>query len=243
MQNNAKYLARYFQDKKSKSFLFGNCSATAACELIGQIFGASGFHPNLLHIASVNNKIPVDDVRKINSFLSTTSYVDQPKIVLIDRAEYLNLSASNALLKCLEEPGRNAYFILLTNNHKGLLKTIQSRCVYVGFDGAEPVSSALYKDVLGALSTGAVFKVVDKYINKKEVGVVEFGECVKTIVHQVVTMPSVHDEISKLAALKSREEWVELYFKLNRLFADTKTLNLSAYNNAVLGLFMVGAKA
>ena len=70
----------------------------------------------------------IDNVRKINRFLSQKPYSHQSKIILIKNADSLQVEAQNALLKNLEEPGENNYFILTTDHPNSLLPTILSRC-------------------------------------------------------------------------------------------------------------------
>ena len=40
----------------------------------------------------------------------------------------MNINSINALLKTLEEPGKNIFFILINNNKK-ILETLKSRCL------------------------------------------------------------------------------------------------------------------
>ena len=81
-----------------------------------------------------NNKetIRIDQVRNIKIFLSQKSIESEKKIVLIIDAHLLNESASNCLLKTLEEP-TNGIFILLTSRLNLLLDTIISRCQLIRF--------------------------------------------------------------------------------------------------------------
>ncbi len=55
------------------------------------------------------------------------------KILLIDNAHRMTISAQNALLKTLEEPSRKGFVILVTHQPGQLLGTIISRCVRVHF--------------------------------------------------------------------------------------------------------------
>ena len=52
------------------------------------------------------------------------------KIVFIKQADLMSIEAQNSLLKILEEPGKNNYFILHANNKYKLLPTILSRCIH-----------------------------------------------------------------------------------------------------------------
>tara|TARA_X000000368_G_scaffold45242_1_gene32507 strand:- start:62 stop:718 length:657 start_codon:yes stop_codon:yes gene_type:complete len=53
------------------------------------------------------------------------------KFIIIDSADDMNLNASNALLKILEEPKKNTYFLLISHHPSILLPTIKSRCFKV----------------------------------------------------------------------------------------------------------------
>ena len=72
-------------------------------------------------------------VRNLLKFLRNTTYENNLKVVLIDNVEFLNINAANALLKCLEEPSKNTFFILVQNNVDKILDTIKSRCIEFKF--------------------------------------------------------------------------------------------------------------
>src|SRR5262249_3429073 len=72
--------------------------------------------------------IPVDEVRKLKSFLGLTSGEQAWRVVLVDSADELNINAANALLKSLEEPPARSLFMLLSAAPNRLLPTIRSRC-------------------------------------------------------------------------------------------------------------------
>ena len=58
--------------------------------------------------------------------------LQSPHLVVIDDFDLISLSSQNALLKCLEEPGRQTSFILAASNLPGrVLTTIISRCQQV----------------------------------------------------------------------------------------------------------------
>jgi DNA polymerase-3 subunit delta' len=77
--------------------------------------------------------IKIEQIRNLLNFLNKSTYSKDLKIVLINNAEFLNKSSSNALLKVLEEPGLNTYFFIIHNNSTKLLKTIRSRSVNFKF--------------------------------------------------------------------------------------------------------------
>lgn len=77
--------------------------------------------------------IPIDEVRKLRSFLAhTAGGGDRPgepvqRVVIVDQADELNVSSANALLKSLEEPPARTVFLLITSQPGRLLPTIRSR--------------------------------------------------------------------------------------------------------------------
>ncbi len=72
--------------------------------------------------------IPVDEVRRLKSFLGLTSAENAWRVVLVDSADELNINAANALLKSLEEPPARTLFVLISAEPSQLLPTIRSRC-------------------------------------------------------------------------------------------------------------------
>ena len=94
-------------------------------------------HPNLKVISKIRdektkklkNYISIDQIRNLQSFISHSSIYDLPKIIIIDSADDLNLSSSNALLKILEEPNKNSFFFLISHQISKLTPTIRSRCI------------------------------------------------------------------------------------------------------------------
>jgi DNA polymerase-3 subunit delta' len=81
-----------------------------------------------------NKDINVIQIRKLKSFLIQSSFKkDNYKVVIIDNAEFLNKSASNSLLKILEEPNKKIVFFLISQNDDLILETIKSRCQTIYF--------------------------------------------------------------------------------------------------------------
>ena len=72
--------------------------------------------------------IPIDEVRRLRAFLGLTIEPGAWRVVIVDRADDLNLNAANALLKSLEEPPVRTLFLLVTAEPGRLLATIRSRC-------------------------------------------------------------------------------------------------------------------
>lgn len=90
-------------------------------------------YPDLLLIAAEKQQIKIKQVAEIQDFISYSPLVGEHRIVIIEDAHKLNLTAANALLKTLEEPAPAVLFILLSHRHNLLLATILSRCLRLQF--------------------------------------------------------------------------------------------------------------
>lgn len=90
----------------------------------------SNTHPNFFLVEKKFSKknIEIDQIRQLREFLNKTTYNSNIRIILIDEVENLNQNAINALLKSLEEPSDNTYFLLTHNTSTFLSDTIKSRC-------------------------------------------------------------------------------------------------------------------
>jgi len=67
-------------------------------------------------------------VRKAIEQVNQTAQLSSNKVVMIENIETMSESASNALLKTLEEPTNNTYLVLTTNAPQYIMATIKSRC-------------------------------------------------------------------------------------------------------------------
>ena len=87
-------------------------------------------HPNLnkLDVLGEKRSIEISQIRNLISVLNKSALNSKPRFILIDNIEYLNTNSINALLKILEEPSSNTFFILIHNNKK-VLTTLLSRCL------------------------------------------------------------------------------------------------------------------
>ena len=81
----------------------------------------------------LQKNISIDDIRELSRKFSLSSTDNSYKVCIVDTTEDLNLSASNSLLKILEEPPKKTLFILVSNNKQSILPTILSRCQKIAF--------------------------------------------------------------------------------------------------------------
>jgi len=129
LEGFAYLFARYLLCQQPKNFL--PCGVCRDCQLMD-----AGTHPAYQEITfEVNEKtgklrhvITVDQIRELINKLHTTTLMGSCKVVIIHPAEDLMPHATNSLLKILEEPPANTYFLLVSFSPSRLLATIRSRC-------------------------------------------------------------------------------------------------------------------
>ena len=76
----------------------------------------------------LRTQITVDQIRELTGFLARTASSGGRRVVILERAEELNVNAANALLKSLEEPGADTHLLLVCDAPSRTLATIRSRC-------------------------------------------------------------------------------------------------------------------
>ena len=132
---------------------------------------------DLIDVSSDKRNIDIDQIRKLIQKLKTSSFNNKPRFILIDNIDYLNKNAINALLKILEEPSKNVYFILINNNKK-VLATLKSRCLdfKIFLDNKE--SQSICKKILGKdFSDQINNELLDYYSTPgKILNLIEFSE-------------------------------------------------------------------
>jgi len=107
-------------------------------------------HPNFFLMKNLDNdkNIKIDQTKLLIKFLNKSTYSKSIKIVMIDNAELLNLNASNALLKVIEEPDDKTFFFIVQDSQKPILNTIKSRCIeyklFLNFDDKVKIFKYLY---------------------------------------------------------------------------------------------------
>jgi len=89
----------------------------------------------ILGVQNKQGEIRVDDAQEILKSLSLKSYEGGYKMVIVWMAEKMNVTASNKLLKLLEEPPEKTVFILIAENEEDIIQTILSRCQVLHFGG------------------------------------------------------------------------------------------------------------
>lgn len=135
-------------------------------------------HPNFYNIDLVDDKrnIEISQIREMINYANKSSFNNKERFVLIDSVENLNLNSLNALLKIIEEPNENLFFLLIHNSNKNISKTLKSRCISfnIGLTNIESKKVArniIEEDVENILSD----ELINYYISPGDiVGLVKF---------------------------------------------------------------------
>lgn len=109
-----------------------------------------GNHLNVMVIRPQTEIIKKEQIDELIHEFSMSSIEGGNQVYIIYEAEKMNASASNALLKFLEEPALNRYGFLVTSNKERILPTIISRTQVVYF---KPVSK---KEIIEMLKVSGI---------------------------------------------------------------------------------------
>ncbi|SHK46356.1 DNA polymerase III subunit delta' [Thermocrinis minervae] len=86
-----------------------------------------GDHPDFVYVLPEKTEIKIDQIRAVKEFAYLRPGLSKRKVVLIGKAHTMNPYSQNALLKVLEEPPLDTYFLLTCDSLDKLLPTVKSR--------------------------------------------------------------------------------------------------------------------
>ena len=195
-------------------------------------------NPNFISIDIVDDKksIDINQIRNLILTLNKSSFNTKPRLVLIDNIELLNINSVNALLKILEEPNDNIYFILINNNKK-ILSTLKSRCLNYkihltskqSFDItnkilAENFMNFINEEMINNFSTpGSILNLLD-FANKNDVDLKKIN--LKDFIKKIIMEKKYKKDTSIRQLLYSL---IEIYFRKNISIENTKLINIQNY--------------
>ncbi|MGM3176159.1 DNA polymerase III subunit delta' [Dickeya lacustris] len=115
-----------------------SCGRCHDCQLM-----RAGTHPDWHSVIPEKGKqsLGVDQVRSVLEQVYQRSRQGGVKIIWLAQAELLTEAAANALLKTLEEPPAQSYFLLGCREPGRLLATLRSRCLYRHLDVPDEVQA------------------------------------------------------------------------------------------------------
>lgn len=180
-------------------------------------------HPDVIYIRPEGLEVKVNQIREINEKAAYKSVDGNGQVFIVQSADKMNLQASNAFLKFLEEPKSNVIILLLGQSKDNLIETIRSRVQVVKLEN----SNSSFMNV--AVSRGLMFKSLGIF---EEIHIsVDLAEELKEVADNWVE--SIKDvlESSKLHAMQKVQLW-ETQFK-NREQRNICLKLIQSYVNAL----------
>ncbi len=112
----------------SHAYLFSGTRGTGKTSVARIFADAIGTSKNDIYEIDAASNTSVEDIRTLNESVFTLPFESKYKVYILDEVHMLSKSASNALLKTLEEPPAHVVFILATTETHKIPETVLSRC-------------------------------------------------------------------------------------------------------------------
>lgn len=167
--------------------------------------------------------ITIDQIRMMQSELSTRNAVGEYKIMVLYQADLMNINASNACLKLLEETGAGNIIFLLTSKPYAIIPTIRSRCQKINLASVHDKQSDT-TEVLSYVEDNTLFmKTISDKLEKEYVSSL-YKEALE-LVAQKVKLSSDNEERSFL---------LYKFDKLNKMLRNLESADLDLRANFIL---------
>lgn len=206
-------------------------------------------HSDIGLIIPYGKNILVDAIRELETEANFRPFEAEARFFLIDEADKMNESASNALLKTLEEPAPTTYLFLISSRPDALSPTIRSRCQTVRFAPVEAkqIENHLLAgkkfvpadaELLSKLSNGSIgyaFNLnLEKFLSQREamLGVLESLLLTK----DRAALLRVTDEMSDAKIKDEYETRLEI---LQTLIHDIWALQLGGERQSILNIDII----
>ena len=226
----------------AKSLICDNPSPLACNECITCMRVDEGNYADLMVFDGENAKIKKGDIEKITSNFDKTALEEKGiMIYVLHLVETMTPIAVNSLLKFLEEPGKNIFAFLTTENETKLLPTIVSRTQVLRFKEIDRAKVQKEAEILGILQDDAEIlsgfyndaKTIKEVVESKDYGIVK--QCLNNQLSTLVL--SADDAVYTnerfiIPSLKTQSS-AKLYIKmLTEIFKEL--LNLSVNESITL---------
>ena len=195
-------------------------------------------NPNFISIDIEDDKksIDINQIRNLILNLNKSSFNTKPRLVLIDNIELLNINSVNALLKIVEEPNDNIYFILINNNKK-ILPTLKSRCLNYNihlkskesFDISnkilgENIKDLIHEQMVNYYSTPGLILNLLNFANTNNVDLTQMN--LKDFIKKIISEKKFKKDQFIRNLLYTL---IELYFRQNVSLKNIKLLKIQNY--------------
>jgi len=195
-------------------------------------------NPNftLIDVTEDKKYINIEQIRNLILSLNKSSFNTKPRFILIDNIELLNTNSVNALLKIVEEPNDNIFFILINNNKK-VLTTLKSRCLNFKFflphhQSIEIINTIINDDLNNFInkefitnySTPGNLLDIINYANQNDINLKKIG------LKEFITHSMNDKKYKKDKSIKELiYSLIEVYFRNNTSINNMKLMYLHNY--------------
>jgi DNA polymerase III subunit delta' len=235
----AKLFGKLLLCNNSQQGITTPCDKCNSCNLINV-----GNHPDLILVEPEESGKPIkiDQIRGLIVELCQTAQQGSMKIAIINSADLMNLAASNALLKTLEEPAEKVLLILVTEKPMTLPATIRSRCQNVIFHAPTLDSAKEWLSTHGNLPENLSANELEtllKLTNNSALQVLEFFVEDKRILRSNLCDAIINVFCKKMALTKFSEAYLncDSKFLLAIFFtvvSDLAKIKLNAANSFLI---------
>lgn len=208
------------------------CGTCLSCQKVER-----GHHPDLFFVHTESKEVRIEQVRELARWLNIGPNEASQKIGVVEEADLLNASSSNALLKTLEEPPLHALIVLLARSSANILPTVRSRLMLIrfpaGVDDSQmesdcPAWGEELEHLLkapGAVSPDQLFDLTEVIAKDKDRLPWFFWLTQKTLRHRI--------QEAREAGIPGLSRKLESLFDLS---VQTERVVLRRYGNVALGL-------
>lgn len=148
------YLFSGYKGLNTAEYAIGFAQALNCLNLKGDFCGycsnciriAKGVHPDCEIIEAEGESIKIEKIREVIREAASSVYESGKKVFVIKNIDKLRHESANALLKTIEEPEDNVFFILVSNS-MDILPTIISRSIVIDIFPETPDTLGIDKKI------------------------------------------------------------------------------------------------
>ncbi len=207
------------------------CGQCASCEKI-----IAGHHPDVVYF-DMTGKGLTERTRELTNRFAYPPHEGRARVILFDHAEDLaqgRAEAANALLKSLEEPPPNTFFVLITSEPRRLPVTVRSRCQRLRFAPLDPEAIAQVLRSRYAIGPAEAAQAAADAEGSVSAAMAALGESAESerrneqlrVLMEAAASPDKRALFSAVADSSERDEAVALCDLLWRLLRDALVLEV-----------------
>jgi DNA polymerase-3 subunit delta' len=203
-----------------------------------------------LRILDEKKLIGINQIHELRDKLYESSFLGKNKVAVINEIEKISIDGLNAILKILEEPPKNTYFLLSTNFLNQIPLTIQSRCFDLRISSPEIQQSLEWlsdyqtKDALQALEVTNNLPIKAKYFldNNLLDARYNFVKDVSDIIKEGKDIVSISEKwINDNDTLNLKLEWMSQILSDSIKFHADKSIESLTSDTDAISKYLSGA--